>query len=1025
MKRWGRSRATVGGRSAASSHKLVWLLALASAGACGELEEIDLGRCGNGVIDAGEDCDGYVEREGAEMCLPAGLFGQCRYACVEKETGGERYGCPNGWGCGSDGICREHATTLGNKLFTGQPAGSWFGVSDFDGDGFPDVASVNEDLVSIDYLEGGAYRQSYRLPLESVHLPSITRADGDTLADLVVPTSLGLAVLRGAPTRTLTPTTYASQSVLLDEFVFAGIDLVPEVADFDGTFRRFSGDESLAITSEVAFSVTGVVQNGVHYNTEIPTNSVKIDVAAIVGRVVAERFDEHPDVHGDYFESPEQLAIATPGEVTLYRPSYFVNPYGFIGFFLDATTEADNDMGSEDGFPRDDDPWVPPSHPGRTTIELPPGVSITHFMVAHANPPAGGSGRSRLPCGGSYASADAHLDLVVSAEEEGTPKLLFAFGLGDGRFHGDPCELEAVTAQTVVADDTFASTPLYDGCAEETLAVADTDGDGALDVVTATKTFASGLIPVGLEATLPVCSAVLASTHADEERFSEVVVGDFNGDAIDDVFGAIYDGGLQYVTWQNGVLPTYASYATASPASRLRTADYDGDGIADAAFGERLGDEDTVAVVFGERGKIPADPRSIGAVEQLIAIESADHATLLDEELDGADDLLVATKVEEDDATFRFAVLRGRADRQLQAPFLYSADAVVEGQSSPFLPFGASIAPIDGLCPDTGRALFMTGLILFTFDDVAPLAMMGAACVDERARLSVLGDTASALTFSEGSPIDVVRSAVTTMSLDGATREPVVATWSRDLEGRGVEIFAPVATGEGKTLRWEKPNAARIEGAIVAGAPAFDELAEPQSLLRTWAPWLSNNPVDCQLGPSGEHAVVFMALHDDGVCEGAAPEAVDRRARMEVHVLPAPAVLATRSGGLDGALSLGTEEGETILGVACMNADGDAAAELAVLTVLGPVPQCGEAPPEQYAARIRIAELDEHGELGFSGAPIAEIAAGEISIVEDRLDSRPPVSGLAAGDFNRDGVDDLYIPTLTTGIVWLGRPVLP
>lgn len=992
--------------------------------ACGDLESIDLARCGNGVIDAGEDCDGYVEREGAEACASAGQFGQCRYSCVEKDPGGERFGCPNGWGCGHDGVCRRHSGTLGNKVLTGQPAGSWFGVADFDGDGFPDVASVNDDLVTIDYLESGVYRQSYRLPLESLHLPSITHADGDALADLMVPTTLGLAVLRGAPTRTLTPTTYASQSVLLDDFVFVGIDLVPELAELTpGVYRRYSGDESLAITSEVAFSVTGVVENGVEYIDESPTKSVKIDVDAIVGRVVADVFDEHPDVHGDYFESPEQLAVATADEVTLYRPSYFENPYGSVRFFLEATTEADNEM-----LARDDDPWVPPSHPSRTTIGLPPGMSITHFMVAQANPPAGGSGRSRHPCGGSYAAADAHLDLIVSAVEEDTPVLLFAFGLGDGTFHSDPCELEAVAAQTISADDMLAEAPLYDACAEATLAVADTDGDGALDVVTATRTFASGLIPLGVEPALSVCSDVLASPHADGERFSEVVVGDFNGDQAPDVLGAVDDGGLQYITWANGTLPTHASYATVSTASRLRTADYDGDGLADAAYGERLGEEDSVNVIFGERGKTPTEPRPIGTVQELIAIESAAHATLLDDVLDGADEMLLATKVEEDDATFRFAVLRGRADRQLQAPFLYSADASVEGQASPFRPFGATIASIDGLCPvengGTGRALFMTGLVVYSFE-LAPIAMMGAACVDDAARLSVLGDTASPLTFSGGSPIDVIRSAVATLSLDGTTREPVVASWRRDLEGRGIEIFAPVASGEGKSLAWEKQNSARIEGATVAGAPASDELTEPQSLLRKWAPWLSNNPIDCQLSPSGEHALVFTALHDDGVCEGATAEATDRRARMRLHVLPASTVLATRNGSLEGAQSLTTDEGETILGVACFNADADAAHELAVLTVLGPVPQCGETPPEQYAAQIRIAELDDDGELVFANAPIGEIAPGEIFVVDDRLDTRPPVSGLAAGDFNRDGVDDLYIATLTTGIVWPGKPVLP
>ena len=184
-----------------------WVV-LATMSGCFGLEEKDLGECGNGVLETGEDCDGYGVNGGTH-CLPAGHPAECRLTCAPKD--GKPQSCPVGWHCGHDSICRAPSGSFADPLDLGQPSGHWLAVADFDGNGLDDVASLHSAHLAVHYLAAdGRLQDSFHTPVDVLGKPSLAALDDDGLADLTLPTTDGLTVLRGSTARTLTPTTYAS-----------------------------------------------------------------------------------------------------------------------------------------------------------------------------------------------------------------------------------------------------------------------------------------------------------------------------------------------------------------------------------------------------------------------------------------------------------------------------------------------------------------------------------------------------------------------------------------------------------------------------------------------------------------------------------------------------------------------------------------------------------------------------------------------------------------------------------------------
>jgi hypothetical protein len=180
--------------------KLGLLAAVLSVGACTELEDIRGGICGNGVVEAGEDCDGD------KGCNPAGKAGACRFGC---ETAGE---CQPGWVCGADAICREPTGEFETvkTVITGEQIGVT--VGELDGSRPADIASVSPSgEIAVRYggsglLEATTFRSRPIMPVAG-------KLSQDGVDDLAHGTARALAVLLGAGDRSLRPIAYSPIAV--------------------------------------------------------------------------------------------------------------------------------------------------------------------------------------------------------------------------------------------------------------------------------------------------------------------------------------------------------------------------------------------------------------------------------------------------------------------------------------------------------------------------------------------------------------------------------------------------------------------------------------------------------------------------------------------------------------------------------------------------------------------------------------------------------------------------------------------
>ncbi len=119
---------------------LLATLALAPLHAgCEDLSTLKADECGNGIIEAGEDCDGVGLEDSACNAL-------CRLECTAEGA------CPSGYGCGADGLCRQPS---GQFEAFGPALGlsaERLSLADFDGDGQADLLASRGSSFSVAYV---------------------------------------------------------------------------------------------------------------------------------------------------------------------------------------------------------------------------------------------------------------------------------------------------------------------------------------------------------------------------------------------------------------------------------------------------------------------------------------------------------------------------------------------------------------------------------------------------------------------------------------------------------------------------------------------------------------------------------------------------------------------------------------------------------------------------------------------------------------------------------------------------------
>lgn len=210
-------------------------LALAS---CADLPPFERGVCGNGVVEPerGEDCDSFAP-EGLSCGAAGDARVACRYTCSSSGPG-----CPEGWACGGDGLCRYASGSFESGALGGRFLGEVEHLSsgDFDGDGRTDLFALTRGAVSLRYGSAEGLTGEFDLPFPSVGAPAVADLDEDGRADVVVPQSEGLVILRGEVDRSLHPVPSPFVQVELPDTQLRAIPVLS---------RRFVGESFLVVAA--------------------------------------------------------------------------------------------------------------------------------------------------------------------------------------------------------------------------------------------------------------------------------------------------------------------------------------------------------------------------------------------------------------------------------------------------------------------------------------------------------------------------------------------------------------------------------------------------------------------------------------------------------------------------------------------------------------------------------------------------------------------------------------------------------
>lgn len=147
-------------------------------GGCTSFEPIDRGVCGNGLVEAGEDCD-----SNAESCV------RCAVVCSEAKD------CPTmDYACGADGFCHAPGGLLGPATPAGPFQVNDLAITDIDHDKIGDVVGVSRTSVAVRYGEptGRLTRSDSVVTPSQLSAAAFGDLDADGSTDLTIATADGL-----------------------------------------------------------------------------------------------------------------------------------------------------------------------------------------------------------------------------------------------------------------------------------------------------------------------------------------------------------------------------------------------------------------------------------------------------------------------------------------------------------------------------------------------------------------------------------------------------------------------------------------------------------------------------------------------------------------------------------------------------------------------------------------------------------------------------------------------------------------
>lgn len=601
---------------------------------CATLDPIAAGTCGNHVIEAAEDCDGFPREAattgpGSAACGRPGSVAECRLLCDTA-----RDACPAGWGCGQDGICREPKGVY-EAVESTPTNGTRLQVGDFDGDDQKDlfVSGVATPTTAAVLYFGDDGRIGRRFPINMpIRTPQVVAFPGDAHDDIVFSGFEDIAVALGQPDGTLEPVTYPR---VFPKMEVVGVTLRPRdpagappgalaavAGIFDAGWDKGGGDPGLPGTRLLGFSPEGKrAQSFTVLREYAPGPSTKRLTDVLAGFPETGRLFSAADRFGDFASSCGEVAAPLLAENVVRLATMCRRHKDAV--FAEWSTAA---LGSG------------------LEIHLLPDIK---FRPAQR-------GLSQVVFFADM-DADGREDVIVKGALGATPRAQYTLATPPD-FLAEPrpfkrAELDGASGDVV--DAGFLEV--------EVLGVGDFDRDGVPDLV------ASDGLYRGVGAGKKGQPKVLAFLRTSDNRgtpWSVGAVGDLNGDGYLDVIAGtvgspnvdFFAGGPPSVTQEfaRSTIPTTSLRA-------LALGDFDSDNVLDLGIATDTGttDEVTISIAYGRRQGRPEAPARVATVRGFVQLVALDFGGFqgMAAVSNGAD----ATKPSE--RRTEFSVILGTGDR--------------------------------------------------------------------------------------------------------------------------------------------------------------------------------------------------------------------------------------------------------------------------------------------------------------------------------------------------------------------------
>lgn len=585
---------------------------------CADLPTLQAGQCGNGVVDPGEDCDGFP-RDG---CRPPGDAAECHFRCSA---------CPSGWGCNTFAdTCSEPTGRFESvPTATFEATASQLASADFDGDKRSDLlarsqadASGRESLRVFFFDGSGPPAKSLALGASAIGA-QVHDVNGDGRNDLTFcAKEVGVNVLLGGADRNFAP-------VAFPRFPFPP-GASARLVRVNGMELRWEVEVMRAMPIIFAELIPGnqMVALGIVAGDpgEYALAALDRPASKMLGEPIAANI---VDGGADY--ACEELLWTWQGERTVQ--------------WLETCLPGNI-------------PWLDRTiaRKPKTLLTLPDGEIIRHVPIA-------------LDLNG-----DEHVDLLI----EGTNATYVAFGVGNGSFSAKPdltptaspvapieCRLRDPVSGAVGAGFACAGGPLAAYSPPKRATPLPSD-----QTLIAFPQFVLGLRKLDVAASGRVTLEGVPVVITDGAPWTTVLFDDLNSNGLIDIAAA--SSNASDVDFYNGTpTPLFnpGKIRTDSPVRTLTAGDFDGDLIHDLAFveiGAGGGTVDAIGVAYGKFAGVPEPALRLGTFPNIVQAMTAKAAGY-----DGTLQLGIVYKGEAD--TDLIAILEGNGDRQLLSPFGFGA----------------------------------------------------------------------------------------------------------------------------------------------------------------------------------------------------------------------------------------------------------------------------------------------------------------------------------------------------------------